>query len=342
MVPYREAIMTESTENNRYVLTIIISNYNQEKHLAETINSVFAQKVDFPFKVIITDDHSTKDRSKEIIREYANRLDNIEPIFADENGGYLSNILRAKEHTKTKYFCLLDADDYWTDQCFLQRAYDYLEAHPEYTVYESNVEVVAEGQKKGRPFISSKHRPGTYSKEMFLSNTPIPVTQTTGMVFRNCIFCNGIPEAMKNAVGTRSERAFEGDTGRFIMHLKEGPVYYDGRIAGVYRLTDDGIWNRLSKSQKRIINARMQIDYHQYYGIQTDYFVNKAYKLLQEFLLEKQKELKAFKSQDEFIDEDECLMASDVYRFCKQFEDRIVQDKGFVHRIKQAYKGFKS
>ena len=161
MVPYREAIMTESTGNNQYALTIIISNYNQEKHLAETIDSVFAQKVDFSFMIIITDDHSTKDRSKEIIYEYANRHDNIEPIFADENGGYLTNILRAKERTKTKYFCLLDADDYWTDSCFLQRAYDYLEAHPEYTIYEANVEVIKEGQKRGHPLVSTKSRPGT-------------------------------------------------------------------------------------------------------------------------------------------------------------------------------------
>ena len=51
---------------NQYVLTIIISNYNQEMHIAETIDSVLNQKVDFPYKIIITDDHSTRDRSKEI------------------------------------------------------------------------------------------------------------------------------------------------------------------------------------------------------------------------------------------------------------------------------------
>lgn len=342
MVPYREAIMTESTGNNQYALTIIISNYNQEKHLAETIDSVFAQKVDFSFMIIITDDHSTKDRSKEIIYEYANRHDNIEPIFADENGGYLTNILRAKERTKTKYFCLLDADDYWTDSCFLQRAYDYLEAHPEYTIYEANVEVIKEGQKRGHPFVSTKSRPGTYTKEMFLNNESVPITQTTGMFLRNCIFINGIPEVMKNAIGTRSERAFEGDTGRFIMHLKEGSAYYDERVVGVYRLTEEGIWSRLSKFQKRIINARMFLDYYQYYGSHVEFFVNRVYKSMQAYLLEKQKEFKELKLQDEFMDDNERLMATEVYHFCKQHEDKINRENGFVQRLKRAYKAFKT
>ena len=131
---------------------------------------------------------------------------------------------------------------------------------------------------------------------------PIPITQTTGMIFRNCIFCDGIPEVMRSAVGTRSERAFEGDTGRFIMHLKEGPTYYDERLVGVYRLTESGIWSRLTKSQKRLINARMFIDYYHYYGSRVEFFVNKSYKYLQAYLSEKQKELRELKLQDEFID----------------------------------------
>lgn len=327
--------------NNQYELTIIISNYNQETHISETIDSALNQKVDFPYKIIITDDHSTRDRSKEIISDYADRCENIETIFADENRGYLTNILRAIERTKTKYFCLLDAEDYWTDMDFLQRAYHFLEEHDEYSIYEANV-LKAYG-KKQYPFISIKKKSGTYSKEMFLSNEPVPITQTTGMFLRNAIFINGIPDIMKNAIGTRSERSFEGDTGRFIMHLKEGLAYYDSHIVGVYRLTENGIWNSLAESKKRIITARMQLDYYQYYGSSSEFFVNKAYRAFQRYLLEKQKELENMKRTDAFVDEEERLMVEDVYQFCKQHESEIAgKENGIIQKAKQIYKILRS
>ena len=319
-------------------LTIIISNYQQEAHLAETIESALKQRVNFPYRMIIADDHSTRNRSREIIQEYAERYPQIEPILADENGGYLTNVIRAKERTKTKYFCLLDAEDYWTDMDFLQRAYDFLEAHDGYSVYEANVLT-----SEGRPLISAKWKSGTYSREMLLNNEPVPVTQTTGMFFRNTIFIHGVPEAMKNAVGTRSERSFEGDTGRFMMHLKEGPAYYDSRAVGVYRLTENGIWNSLPESKKRLISARMQLDYYAYYGSGSAFFVNRAYDAFQAYLREKEKELEGMKRLVPFMDEEERLMIEDVYQFCKEHERDLRREKsGLLQKAKRIYRILRS
>jgi len=312
---------------NTYEMTIMLQYYNQEKHIAETIDSVFAQRVSFPIKVIIVDDCSCRDRSREIIRDYAMRYDNMEPIFAKENAGYLTNILRAKEKTKTKYFCLLDADDYWTDRDFLQRAYDFLSSHSEYCIYEANV-VIADRNNR-HSYISSEYKSGTYSKEMYLKNKRIPITQTTGMVFRNCIFINGIPKIMEEAVGTRSERSFEGDTGRFIMHLKYGPAYYDDKPVGVYRITKNGIWSSLSIAEKLIITARFYPDFYRFYGSNGDFFATQAYKSLQKYLREKQNELNSFKRQ-EFISEKEKLMFDDVYSFCLRYKNEISADKNSI------------
>lgn len=309
------------------MLTVIISNYNQEKHVSETIDSALAQNTSFPYKIIISDDYSCKDRSKEIIQEYARKHRNIETLFASENKGYLTNVLRALNRTNTKYFCLLDADDYWTDPFFLQRACGFLETHGEYSIFEANVEVASEDGKNKYPLVSHKCKSGTYSKEMLLNNERVPFTQTTGMVFRNSIFITGIPDIIKNAVGTRSERSFEGDAGRLMMHLKEGLAYYDSRIVGVYRLTENGIWNSLSKTQKKILSARLFFDLYQYYGTNVDFFVNKAYKYLQAYLSEKQKELIGLTRSDEFIDEYERLMFDDVYFFCKKYADEIPPEK---------------
>ena len=328
--------------NEQYELTVIISHYNQEKHIAQTLDSVFAQKASFPFKVIITDDCSDHPQGKEIIREYAQEHDNIEVIFANENKGYLTNILRAKEKTKTKYFCLLDADDYYTDRNFFQHARDFLNAHQEYAIYESNVEVIRENCRSGRPYLSRRQKSGTYSKEMYLEGKAIPITQTTGMVLRNCIFSHGLPQIMTDAIGTLSERSFEGDTGRFIMHLKHGKAYYDNRIIGVYLVTGSGIWTSLSEAKKRIISAKFYPDYYEYYGTDVAFFVTRAHDELNRYLEEKHKEAKNFKRDGRFMDDYEVDMFNEIYNFCKQYESSIIRKKpGIKDRIRQILKVIK-
>ncbi len=140
---------------------------------------------------------------------------------------------------------------------------------------------------------------------------------------------------MKNAVGTRSERSFEGDTGRFIMHLRHGLAYYDSSIVGCYRKSSNGIWTRLSEAKKILISARFYQDYYQYYESDIGFFVNRAYKTLQMYLAVKQKELGSSKWQEELIDEYERLMVEDVFRFCRQYEDQIDKRVGIKEKIKQ-------
>lgn len=322
-----------STE--QYELTIIMSNFNQETYLRQAVESVLAQIVSFPFRLVITDDCSCEDGSRELIRAYTQSHANIEALLSDHRGGYLQNVLRAKEGAKTKYLCLLDADDYYTDTHFLQHAYDFLQAHDEYAIYEANVSVVSENGEPIRPFISPKVKSGTYSKEMFLSGKGVPITQTTGMFLRNSIFSQGVPQVMRDAVGTHSERSFEGDTGRFIMHLKEGPAYYDNSVVGTYRLTRNGIWNSLAKAEQRLITARTSLDYYAYYGSCDAYFVNRAYANLRQYLQDKQNELGSLCRDREFMDEDERLMLEETYLFCKQHEEEISRKRGLLSKARQ-------
>lgn len=327
----------------QYEVTIIMSNYNQERYISDAIESVLSQKVKFKYKLIIADDYSCDDDSKKIILDYSRKYDNIEIIFADYNGGYLTNILRAKSKVQSKYFCLLDADDYWTDNSFLQRAYEFLESHDSFSVYEANVNVAYIDEDgcicKLSPFLSAKYKSGTYSKEMLLTNQTVPITQTTGMFLRNCIFINGIPEIMLNAVGTRSEHSFEGDRGRFIMHIKEGFAYYDNTIVGVYRITQMGIWSRINRAEKYLISAHTYIDYYRYYQSNADFFVTKSYQTFQLYLLEKLRQFKNASWQDRFISEYEKVMIDDIYQFCKNHEYDIVVDKmGMKAKIKQIIK----
>lgn len=62
-----------------------MSNYNQAHFIRQAIDSVLSQKTTFPWQLIITDDNSTKDNSKDIILEYQKRYpDRILYIFSDK------------------------------------------------------------------------------------------------------------------------------------------------------------------------------------------------------------------------------------------------------------------
>lgn len=260
-----------------YKLTIIMSNYNQANLIGGAIDSVLMQKTNFPFQLIITDDNSTKDDSAKILKQYEKKYpDIIKVLYNKENGRYLKNILRAKTITKTPYFTLLDADDYWTDENYLQDAVDYLDANPDKVIYARNVQCVDENGKTWL-FISEKTPSRDYTMDDYLKKD-IAIPQTTGGVFRNVIFSKGIPEIMTNAIGTVHERSFEGDFDRFVMHLKYGGAHFENKVSGVYRVLSNGIWSRLNVFERNAFNAQTLIDYDEYLEHKyMDFFVNSAW-----------------------------------------------------------------
>lgn len=96
-----------------YSLAVIVPNYNNEKYIAQCLNSILKQSL-LPNEIIIVDDCST-DLSCEIINAYANKHPIIKPIFLKENGG-VSNARNIGLHsTKCNYVTFIDADDFYFD-----------------------------------------------------------------------------------------------------------------------------------------------------------------------------------------------------------------------------------
>lgn len=261
-------------------VTVIMSNYNQEKYVSCAIESVLNQNVDFAFQLLITDDFSTKDKSVEIIKQYEAKFpEKIKVLYNQENGGYLKNVLRAKAITKTPYFCLLDADDCWTDMDYLQSAVNFLDSHPDYVIYSRNVVCQAEDGSE-HLFVPQNISSSDFTLDDYFKRS-ICMTQTTGTFFRNVIFINGVPSIMEKAVGTISERSFEGDFDRYLMHLKYGKAHYDPKPSGIYRLLTSGIWSRLTEFEKNIIQAQCYLDYNAYFEDKYNaFFFYEAYKNL--------------------------------------------------------------
>lgn len=101
--------------------------------------------------------------------------------------------------------------------------------------------------------------------------------QTAGMVMRNVIYGNGIPEIIEKAIGTISERSFEGETARFVMHLEKGKAHFVNTSCGVYRILSTGIWAGLNELDHHATHAQLTLDFNAYFCDRyKEFYVNKA------------------------------------------------------------------
>jgi glycosyltransferase involved in cell wall biosynthesis len=110
------------------LVSVAITTFNLERWLPRALDSALAQKTDFSFEIVISDDAST-DGTLEVARSYRKRYpDVIRILERSKNAGMCRNYYDAFEGCRGKYVAWLDADDYWTDPRKLAIQVEILEA----------------------------------------------------------------------------------------------------------------------------------------------------------------------------------------------------------------------
>lgn len=118
------------------MISIICNTYNQEKYIADALESFLMQEVSVPFEILVHDDAST-DATADIIRKYEKKYpDIIKPIYQTENQ-YSKNVSITAEiqipRAEGKYIAFCEGDDYWSDSRKLQSQYDFMESHTKFS-----------------------------------------------------------------------------------------------------------------------------------------------------------------------------------------------------------------
>lgn len=143
------------TDNmNSPAVSVVMSVYNGERWLKESIDSVLCQTfADFEF--IIVDDGST-DQSPEIILEYASRDSRI-IVITKENSGLAESLNAGIERARGCWIARMDADDICKPDRF-QKQVSYLKRNTNVALVSGAVEYIDEsGEVFGRTYpITSK------------------------------------------------------------------------------------------------------------------------------------------------------------------------------------------
>ncbi|MDE7313831.1 MAG: glycosyltransferase [Eubacterium sp.] len=120
-------------------ISVILTSYNHEKFLRQSIESVLNQTYQ-DFEFLIVDDCST-DRSWDIICEYKKKYPQIITIRHDYNwhGGSIDDVV--KNYISGDYIAVHHSDDLWMKNK-LNKQIEALRAHPECVAVFTNAEVI--------------------------------------------------------------------------------------------------------------------------------------------------------------------------------------------------------
>lgn len=263
---------------NKYKLSILMPLYNNESFVGEALDSIFSQKTNFEYKIIIINDAST-DNSLYVAKEYQKKHKNIQIIENEKNLKLLKTIFKAYAILDTEYFCVLDPDDYWTDENKLQEAVDFLDKNLDYTIYFTNNEVITNDGANSM-YVKVDVDNYTFDFNDHLQGRSC-LGCTLGSVFRNVIFKNGIPEKIQNCLDNYNCESFRGDTFRNLIHLKEGKAFFRNKSTAVYRYNCNGLWSSLKKDRQNLLNANFNYIFWRLFDKKySEYFLNNVFLLL--------------------------------------------------------------
>lgn len=133
------AVVYEGEIENPIVSVCIIT-YNKEQFIRDALNSVFMQKTQYSYEIVIGDNDS-KDRTKNILLDYYEKFrDKITLIFNNDNMELTNNIYRTMCCCRGKYITILYGDDYWIVPNKLEMQVNFLENYPEFVGVSSIIE----------------------------------------------------------------------------------------------------------------------------------------------------------------------------------------------------------
>lgn len=121
------------SDNKNIMVSVCCITYNQEKYIRQCLDSIFMQKTNFSFEVIINDDASS-DATPTILREYKEKYGNRVQLILQKENQYSKGVVILQDivfpHVRGKYISFCEGDDFWNDEYKLQKQFDEMEKSP--------------------------------------------------------------------------------------------------------------------------------------------------------------------------------------------------------------------
>lgn len=276
---------TGKTQSNICVSVIMLT-YKHESFIAEAIESILMQEVDFEIELIIADDCSP-DSTKNIVQHYIEKHPKgswIKYFRHEKNIGMMPNFLFALNETKGEFVALCEGDDSWNDCKKLKKQVDFLINNDEYGLvcgaFTSINQTTGEKLKWFKDLNSenSKYSFGfDITHKIFWNNWCI---QTLTVVFRKDL-CS-VETLLKY------DYQYFIDVHLFYHLIRQKKAFYFKEILGTQNVLSDGAYSNKTTLEKRkmLYHARKEISRKHkedkelksiFFSVASELFVNKQF-----------------------------------------------------------------
>lgn len=221
------------------LVSVAVIAYNVDSYIAETLESILDQVVDFQVEVLVGEDCST-DRTREIVLKYkAQYPDIIRVLEHPHNLGLTPNSVETQNACTGKYIALCDGDDFWTDENKLKRQIDFLQENENYSAsgHQSHVIYNPKFNKEPHLFREEMDKDCDLGIAETIRHRKF---HTSSLVYRreHWIKSGGIPKSISS-----NERAI------YPMLAIYGKIRYFKDSMCVYRQGGSGLSSRISSEE---------------------------------------------------------------------------------------------
>ena len=217
-------------------LDIVLVTHNHELFIERAVDSILGQKGAFQLRVVVADDDST-DSTMSILRRYAEQCPEIAFAFLPQTSrlGITKNYRRAFQACSSELVAVLEGDDYWHSPDKLALQVGFLLEHPECVMCGCNYYILDETRRTFKLRVReteghSVHDVGKTIRENVVGNF-------STSVYRREIL-NRLPKELFDLV------AYD-----WAINICVGVHGHLGLLhepLSVYRIHDNGAWNRMS------------------------------------------------------------------------------------------------
>jgi len=231
-------------------VSVLITTYNLENYIEETLNSVLRQKTNFEYEILVGDDGST-DATVDIVERISEKSHvsiKVYKMSRDRSKKYNSiyrasrNRLNILKYAKGDYITFLDGDDLYLSDSFLQKGYDVLSKKKEYIMCGCDLVFYREGETSNRRAIGNSLQKGEISKRKYWRGYYVPA---------ECFLYRNIYKQKKSIL--MNHNVFDDNLIIFYF-MKFGKMYYINEAMVAYRQNRTE-WKKKSKLKQHLYSA---------------------------------------------------------------------------------------